>query len=386
MSAENITAEVCLLEEIRDLQITNESRNDSFNQKLVSNLTPICQESFCYNINPRIASTTLVGSGTATIYQSTALLSSNLTINSSSTLSSIKRVQYRYGQGILARFTALWGPRYINTESSIGIGFDGDQFTFGYNGTTFGIRWINSVSGLPITTFIPNSHWDNPESINTSIFNCYEIQFVSKCVNFYVNNQLVHRINDDGIRMMLSIKNLPFYANVKNLSTTNDVYAQVGDFGLFNEGENRITGVVNSVAGVRVNIGAGAPINIVSIRNLATYAGKTNTNLVYPRLILTTGLQIPQFMIVRLRIYTTLDGSETWNQIANSCVEWSNNGNFVSTGEILMEQRLSAENHLEIDISNLNIVLQPNVIMSITAQTTGGNGNVAGSLTFICDI
>lgn len=125
-------------------------------------LTPVLQFDSVYGVNPALVTNTV---GHATGGASSASVSgidnklkcsTGTTALSFSTIQSIKRIRYRPGQGIIARFTAFFENPAANMILIAGIGTAEAGLYFGYNGTSFGIlhytRGIREIQTLTITT------------------------------------------------------------------------------------------------------------------------------------------------------------------------------------------------------------------------------------------
>lgn len=110
----------------------------AFGELLTAELTPVTQISFQYNLNNRLVETRL-NSGTATVANQLLTLSTGASANQSATMLSRRAVKYNAGQGVLARFTALYTTGVANSAQHAGIGNAQDGFFFGYNGADFGI-------------------------------------------------------------------------------------------------------------------------------------------------------------------------------------------------------------------------------------------------------
>lgn len=72
--------------------------------------------------------------------------STGTTAYSFATIQSLQRARYRPGQGIVARFTALWSAPAASSIVVAGVGSSESGLFFGYNGTSFGI--LHSTGGV----------------------------------------------------------------------------------------------------------------------------------------------------------------------------------------------------------------------------------------------
>ena len=117
------------------------------------NLTPIFQTDAVYGINPQqvVATTGLsvgIGAGSATNTGTSNLFkcSTGTTQYSFASMQSRRRLRYRPGQGVVARFTALFSSPVANSILVARVGTSECGYFFGYNGTSFGI--LHSTGGV----------------------------------------------------------------------------------------------------------------------------------------------------------------------------------------------------------------------------------------------
>lgn len=140
----------------RALQVTPPPEGKTaFGEALVASLDPVVQLSFPYNVNTLLVTAHNDG-GTSTISNSMLVLSTGAAANQYSKIYSVRRVKYRAGTGVRARFTALFTTGVANSTQIIGIGSDTECFAFGYNGTSFGVlrryAGVREIRTLTVTT------------------------------------------------------------------------------------------------------------------------------------------------------------------------------------------------------------------------------------------
>ena len=112
--------------------------------------------SFVYNINTGLVSTATVTTGTVTQASSMAVAQTGTATDGDAHFHSIQNVRYIAGQGVIARFTALFTTGVANSQQEIGIGDATDGFFFTYVGTAFGI--IHRNAG--VDTFVTQASWN----------------------------------------------------------------------------------------------------------------------------------------------------------------------------------------------------------------------------------
>ncbi len=118
---------------------SNTAGLSAFGEQLTAELSPLVNLAFHYSINARYVNTYTPGSGTVTQANDMALLQTTANANSTAILESVRHVHYNPGQGIAARFTAIFTTGAANSIQEIGIGNVEDGFFWGYNGTAFGV-------------------------------------------------------------------------------------------------------------------------------------------------------------------------------------------------------------------------------------------------------
>jgi hypothetical protein len=122
----------------------------------VENLKPVFQTDGVYGLNLGQVAYGSSGSGSVTTVNSAFSCSSGTTIYSQAFLQGRKRLRYRPGQGIVARFAGLFTTPVNNSYQVIGVGHAEDGVFFGYKNSDFGIlysnRGVREVQTLTVTT------------------------------------------------------------------------------------------------------------------------------------------------------------------------------------------------------------------------------------------
>ena len=128
----------------------------------VENMTPIFQTDAVYGLNEGQVSSVVTGSGTATGTDSLFEVSTGTTIYSQGVLLGRKRLRYRAGQGVVARFTGVFTSPVANSYQLVGVGHAEDGVYVGYGDTNdltnteFGVLYVNrgvrEVKTLTVTT------------------------------------------------------------------------------------------------------------------------------------------------------------------------------------------------------------------------------------------
>jgi hypothetical protein len=138
------------------------------------NLQPIFQSDAVYLISSGQQNTSVSGSGSVDVNDSSFRIQTGTTIYSQASIQSRKRLRYRPGQGVVGRFTALFTTPVAASYQVVGFGHAEDGIFVGYKNTDFGIlysvRGKREVRTLTITT--KSSHAENAVvTLNGTAFN-----------------------------------------------------------------------------------------------------------------------------------------------------------------------------------------------------------------------
>lgn len=119
-------------------------------------LTAIFQVDPVYGLNQGLSTSGVTGSGWAYTTNSAFVCQTGTASLSSAFIQSRKRLRYRPGQGVIARFTGLYTTPVASSYQVIGVGHAEDGVYFGYKNTTFGIlynnRGVREIQTLTIST------------------------------------------------------------------------------------------------------------------------------------------------------------------------------------------------------------------------------------------
>jgi hypothetical protein len=390
-----------------DLKVSIGANNRSaFGELNVSQIQPIVQELFTYNINSRLFLSSSTGSGTLTQGNAMGIIGTGTTTGSVALLETRKRARYRPGIGLLNRFTAIFTTGVANTQQYAGVIDDEDGFAFGYNGADFGILRKSTASGSTVDTWVTQANWNRDPADGTVTLpvidwtkgNVFEIQaqyLGFGDINFYIENTtgeyiLVHTIEYAGANTQPSLANpsLPMCYYVKNGSTTSDMVMKSASCGIFIEGIERPHGALNSVENSKSGIGS-TETNIITIQNKTSYNSLTNHNTVYPYFLSIATISGTKPTTIRLTLNTTLGGVPSYTNIDtnNSLVSYDTAGTTLSGGIRLASFVLGKEDRIEINLKELEeIFLDPGDILTVSAETPSGTVEVFVSELFLEDL
>lgn len=353
----------------------------AFGELLVGQLQAKAAWRFDYGSTPntKIVSTTTASSGTVTVVNSKAVLTTSANAAGSATMRTINTMRYFNGIGGLARFTGVFTTGVANSRQLIGIGDTVDGFFFGYVGGTFGVvRRRNSTDD-----FVASTSWNGTAvTFNPTLGNVFQIRYQwlgYGFLRFYIldpSNQengftLVHTINYPNTSPDVSILNptLPLWAEAINTGNTSSIVLQTPSGAAFSEGSTSDTSInpldifrsfdnTASFNNTSVN-------HLLTIRNKATYGGAANRMPVVIRDI-TIARATSGAGLSRFRIYknAATAGTLTFVDVdtANSPVDTSVTTTTVTTATTLAERTYAlstADTISHFDLLEGELVLQP---------------------------
>ena len=118
--------------------INTPNPTSAFGDLSVSNATPIIQIQYPYNLNTSLV-ITRDNTGTSSVVSNLAQVSTSAAANASAMILSRRPLKYNPGEGGLHKFTGIFDTAVANNTQEIGIGDVNDGYSFGYNGTAFGV-------------------------------------------------------------------------------------------------------------------------------------------------------------------------------------------------------------------------------------------------------
>lgn len=394
-----------------DLKISMGTANHTaFGEIKVSEMTPIIQEIFSYDLSytssTRKFNVANIAGGNVIQANAMVVVSTSTTTGSTAHFYTKKRIRYRAGEGGDIRFTALFTSPVTGTYQQVGLGQDDDGFGWMYNtDQTFNIIHRNSASGGTVDTLYEQSTWDDPcdgtqtmPVIDWTKGNVFRIQYQwlgFGQIKFFIENPstgefvLVHKIDYSGANTVpsLSIPSLPISIKVNNGATTSNVSIKVGSMGAFIEGYSKLRGLTfsatNSLTGV-----TSTKANVLTIRNKSTFHSYTNHNEVFPRVVNIGTIGGTKPVTILLILNTTLGGVPSYVDVnANeSMVDYDISGTTITGGYVLTSFVLGKEDRISIDLNDIDVVLQPSDILTIAGSTPAGSVDIFANITWIEDV
>lgn len=127
----------------------------SFGELSIAEPTPIAQITAPYGLLEK-AQSFLVNGGTSSASNSLFSVSSGTNSDALAALLTRRQVAYRAGQGLIARFTALFDTPQADSQQEAGLIINTDRLGFGFENLLFGIIYMHSgdseIQELTITT------------------------------------------------------------------------------------------------------------------------------------------------------------------------------------------------------------------------------------------
>ncbi len=346
---------------------------------------------FQYNVSDFDTSSTVTGTGTIGWANSKASITTGAGIGSAD-LRSRDIVRYRPGHEAYGFFTAAFTVGETNTTQRAGL-FDVDNgFWFGYNDGVFGVGYRSGA----VDTHIPQNTW-NGDQLLTSPFildptkmNIYKISygwlgiapivFEVSCDNGK-NWTVVHRIDLRNTQTSVSVENPMFPIRIEAQATGAHATPMEVTSASWNGGN--ISGRINDTAYVdryfSIDAGihavvAGVASNILTVRNPATYQGKTN-HVKSQLMLISAAADGGKPIQITTYKNATVGGTPAFNDVStgNSQLQFDTVGtNFIS-GTKSFPFVLGKDESKTLYVGNMGLFLQPGEDVTFVAESTQDN-------------
>lgn len=364
--------------------------NTAFGQVRTTVDEVLLDQTFDFNINARKWNTFVSGSGSVSVENNTARISTGAGVNSTALLQSIFRVKFRLVQSVTVRFSARFTLGIPNTNQYIGIGDSTDGFFIGYNGEQFGILHRNSLLS---TTWVPNTEWNGDKATGQYVLpdidftkgNIFQITYTLGygSVIFYVLQPRtgkfikVHTL-DFGNKFTITstAKNtLPFRYEVSGQNV--DIYSP--HCTILSDTAVNVVGVINSASNLDIEIPTGGPFAVLTIRNRTTFEGKENTNLIFPETVyvsmlsgsanVPTVVNVIENAVLANNVFTNLNTANSIVQVQNT-----NPATTYTGGNLITSIAFGAGGNVTIDLKALKYFISPGnsltLGISVSTQTS----------------
>lgn len=380
-----------------------------FGDLRTAELHPKLQQSFEYTVdNTDLNENAVVAGGTVTQADGMGIVSTSTTTGSSAILKSRRHAKYSAGLGSLMRFTALFTSPVAGTDQLAGFADEvgsganfKNGYMVGYVGTVFGFHRFQNDTLITVA----QSAWDDPMdgtgpsgmTLDQTKLNVYEIGFQylgAGKIELLIEDDatgdfvVVHRILYANNNTVPSVYNPNFHAAyyVDNHATTSNVVLKTASYAYFVEGggTNSIVFRPQFSTGEQETTGVTTEVAIVTIRNKATYASKTNfidilMELTSVSIEANTANNLGNVRFVR---NATLGGTPSYTDIntTDSVVDYDVAGTTVTGGIELFNISLAGKNDKEVlPLVPLELVLEAGETLTI-AGSSSNSATIRGSI------
>lgn len=366
-----------------------------FGDLIAQPLWPLLQLDFVYGIFSQLGTTTVSGAGASADTNAGRLRLQCGTSNGGvASFTSTRQIRYRPGQGVDARFTAVFTAGVASSEQIVGVGniVSGtltDGYFFGFNGVTFSIRQVNSGA----STWIAQSSWNvdtcdgsagasNPSgfNLNPTFGNVYSVRYPYMGfgnIFFYVETAegrviLVHVIQyvSTSSSIQLSNPTLTFFARSLSLGSTTNLTVLVGATGVFLVGQRRFTGAQFGIDNTKAAITT--ETSILALRNATTFNGVVNRAALRLRSLSFASDAGNNTAVLRVKAGVTLGGAPVFTPISGvtgdngvtitsgqSPASFDVAGTTVTGGTTLYNSTAARNTGFEIDLTEYDIYVLP---------------------------
>jgi hypothetical protein len=354
----------------------------AFKERITADLNPVVSLKFGYAIHDSQTEQTLTGSGTATATDGLLVLSTTAASSSSATLASHDTIVYQPGQGVLARFTALFTTGATGSKQLAGIGTDNDGYFIGYNGTRFGV--CRKYSGTETWTYLDevgDGSDDTLGRLDPTKGNIYQIQYQwlgFGPIAYYVYDAFqdtyvllyLDRYPNENTQTSSRNPNFRLYYKVENTTNTSNIVLKSGSGGLFIEGRATNDLDLHSISNEKTIT---TEVNVLTIKMRSTYHSIENRSVVFPRWI---SVAAAGTKTVTFRVYLdpTVGGSPSFTNVDtnDSLIEYDTAGTTVTGGTKVLTFVVSKDGSQVFDLNRLIRLHQPER-MVVTAQSTASS-------------
>lgn len=371
-----------------------------------SELTPIMQGDFVHGLNTQIWQTAVVsGAGAAVDTDSGRLrVQSGTGAAGYAYLLSRRPIRYRAGQGVVLKFTPIFGAGIATCLQLQGMGaivanviYDG--YFFGYNETVFGVsHYVRGVAAHTAQTSWNGDKCDGSAGSSFTLDPTKGTPMMIKYpylgygdITFYIQNPttsrwvLAHTIRyaNTVATTQLSNPSLFLLSFILNSGNTTNRIMYMGSYGGFISGLRVFVGnpkwaIDNNKSGVT------AETNIFSVKNCTTYNGITNRGLIRLNSISCVGdAANNRIGVFRLRIGATLGGSPVYTTIngtsgdsgvtitaGNSIASYDVAGTTCTAGNLIWNSTVAVPGNTPFDLVPYDLFVAPSEILSVSGFAT----------------
>ena len=356
---------------------------------------PTAQIDFVYGANTNTTTSTVTGSGSVTTSGGLLVVDTTAASSSTAQLVSKRYLNYRPGQGAMAKFTAMFTTGASNSKQYAGCGTTtiNNGFFFGYNGTSFGICHANAG----VETWTAKADWNvdvcdgtkssankSGISIDPTKINVYQIKYQylgAGNIFFYVENSLngelvlVHVIRYANLNTVPSVSqpNLSLVWRAANTTNASAIIVKAASGGLFTEGIRRLLGPKYARDNTKTTVTT--ETNILTLKNCTTFNTVTNRSQIHLRSIsiaANKSQNITSTAVMRVYRNATLGGSPSFAAVdgttadngvtitsGQSLASVDTAGTTVSGGTVVMNAAIVVGGNSHFDMTDQDIFLSP---------------------------
>lgn len=369
------------------------SNVSAFGDLNVAAFHPVIQLDFVYGINTQTGTSSVVTTGVVDTNASRLRIQTGVGAAGAGTFQSKRIARYRAGQGMTARFTAVWTNSAANSTQVVGVGNTQVGYFFGYNGTAFGISIRNGGSD----TWVAQTSWNQDIcdgtgssgfNWNKTLGNVMQIQYPFLGygdIKFWVQNNatgawiLCHIIQylNTSASVQVSNPSFPFFANATNSGSTTNLLFYVGSIGVFISGEREFLQAQWATDALKNTITAEA--NLFNLRNCTTYNTVANSGIIRLRSISGATDNGNGLATIRLKTGVTIGGSPSFTTINGTTADQGvtiTSGNSIAsvdvagtgtTGILIYNFCLARNSNFAIDLTPFKIFINPAETLTVTA-------------------
>lgn len=369
------------------------SNVSAFNDLISVSLKPVIQLDWVYGINTQTGSTAIVTTGVADTSSSRLRLQTGVGAAGAASFTSTRIARYRAGEGMVARFTAVWTTSAASSTQIVGVGGSQIGYFFGYNGTAFGISLRNGGSD----GWIAQTAWNGDKcdgtgasgfNWNKTLGNVMQIKYPYLGygdITFWVMNSsdgswiLCHtiRYTNSSASVQVSNSSFPYFANVVNSGSTTNLTMYCGSVGIFISGEREFLAAQWATDSLKNTITT--ETNLLNLRNCTTYNGVTNSGLIRLRSLTAATDNGNGLATIRLKTGVTIGGSPSFSTINGTTGDQGvtiTSGNSISsvdvagtgtTGTTIFNVCLARNSNFYYDFTPFNIYIAPAQTLTVTA-------------------
>jgi len=356
--------------------------------------TPEAHLSFTYNINTALVTTSTANGGTVTQAASMAVVQTSTAVNGAAQLQSTHSIRYIAGQGMLARFTALFTSGKADSQQEIGLGDAVDGFFFGYVGASFGI--IHRNAG--VDALIAQAAWNGDTllgggasgvTLDPTKGNVYTVQLQwlgFGAIRFWVEDPntgkpvLVHTIQRSNAFTAVSLSNptLPLRAKVINSGNGTNLTLRTPSMGAYREGHESSLGLRGATYNRKTSIST--ETCLFAIRNNVTaFSGQVNKVQVRLGFLSISSTVDTVFRVVR---NPTQGGSPSFADFDSntSVIAIDTAGTTRTGGRVEHAFVVDANAGQVVKLDDLKVYAYPGDIIAITAASVVGSAAAQAAL------